>query len=303
MPRRQISQDGEAIQTPQGILCISIDFEMAWGVWDHVTTTDLDLAVQHEGEIVRRLLALFRKYQVPATWAVVAALFDPNANKRNPTAAWHAPELVDEIAADPIDHEVASHSYAHIYYGESSREAVIDDIGRAVKAHRDLGRPAVSLVFPRNQVAHLDAIREAGIEVYRSVDEGVLRWTDERAPRMRSLVNLGEKMLPISSPTVRARRHASGLIELPSSTLLMGRNGLRRAIRPSITRLKMRQSLARAVERREVFHLWFHPSNFYFEPNLQFDALEETLRQAACLRETGRLDVWRMRDFQSVPAA
>jgi hypothetical protein len=50
-----------------------------------------------------------------------------------------------------------------------------------------------------------------------------------------------------------------------------------------------RAGVDRAVERREIFHLWFHPSNFVHKMDEQFQVLEEILRYAHELRKKNQL--------------
>jgi hypothetical protein len=45
--------------------------------------------------------------------------------------------------------------------------------------------------------------------------------------------------------------------------LLLGRNGARRFILPTVSRAKLRMGLARAQRTGSI--LWFHPSNFYYQ--------------------------------------
>jgi hypothetical protein len=56
-----------------GKVTISIDLELAWGVWDTATADDLRQAEAAERPICAALLDLFGRYQVPATWLVVAS--------------------------------------------------------------------------------------------------------------------------------------------------------------------------------------------------------------------------------------
>ena len=55
-----------------GKVAISIDLELAWGVWDTATADDLRMAETAERPICVALLDLFDRYQVPASWLVVA---------------------------------------------------------------------------------------------------------------------------------------------------------------------------------------------------------------------------------------
>jgi hypothetical protein len=202
-----------------------------------------------------------------------------------------------------VSHEIATHSYSHIYFGEVGRSEAEVDLSRAATLHRDLGVPFDSIVFPRNQVAHLDVVAQSGVRVFRSVDAGILKWATDHAPRIRPALNLVDKMVPTPPPTVVPWLHANGLVELPSSMLLIGRNGLRRAALPSVVAMKIRTGLMVAAARRRMFHLWFHPSNFYYETDAEFDILERGLVAAARMRDQGQLDIGTMGDFAHGPPA
>jgi len=284
----------------------SIDLELAWGVWDRPRPEDLDRARELERPIVQRLLTLFDRYEIAATWAVVGAMFDddPPAPPMGPTDAWSAPELVDAIADARVDHEIGTHSYAHVYFDAISAAEAAEDLERAASAHRkrDLAAPR-SMVFPRNKVGHLDVLRRSGIEVFRSVDAGLLALCSARAPRLRPVVNLADKMTPVPAPTVLPIAHAEGFVEVPSSLLLIGRNGLRRAVRPRVMDAKMAATLELAARRNRIFHLWFHPSNFYFDTETQFGIFERALRRVARMRDAGRLDVGTMGELASLSHA
>jgi peptidoglycan/xylan/chitin deacetylase (PgdA/CDA1 family) len=286
--------NGSSIELPRGTFCISIDLELLWGVWDCLTPTAVHNCAALEREITRRLLAAFRAHDVPVTWAFVGRLlddrhgFDGLVGERS---CWYAPDLIEAVRTDPVEHELATHGYGHVYFSGCSPDEVRRDLSQAKSVHEAHGLPFRSLVFPRNQVAHLDAVADVGIEVFRSVDAGILGSVDRRAPRLRPVVNLAEKALPIAPPVVEPVRRERGLVELPSSLLLIGRNGLRRIVSPAALRAKLRAGLERAADTGQLFHLWFHPSNFYTAMESQFEVLDAALGEAAALRRRGTLDI------------
>jgi hypothetical protein len=51
-----------------GKLTISIDLELAWGVWDTITPERLRLAEEAERPIAAALIAFFDRHAIPATW-------------------------------------------------------------------------------------------------------------------------------------------------------------------------------------------------------------------------------------------
>lgn len=292
-----------AIERPleRGAFTVSIDVELAWGYWDRLTGPVVERALTMERPIVARLLALFHQYDIVATWAIVGRLLEARTDVPTAeTAAWFAPDIVDAIRAATPTQEVGSHSYAHIDYPAAGGAGIDADLDRdhAVRAAHGLGPGP--FVYPRNGVAGADRLAAHGIRVYRSVDLGWHKRVAAMDRRAGRAANLADKMLPIPPAVVLPRRHASGLVELPSSMLLLGRDGPRRLIVPTILAGKARLGLETAARDRALFHLWFHPSNFYADTDVQFSTFERILRTAARLRDAGRLDIRPMGSFSDV---
>jgi peptidoglycan/xylan/chitin deacetylase (PgdA/CDA1 family) len=291
-----------------GALCISIDLELAWGIWDEPSAEYHRLCAEKERTVVTAVLALFASRGVPATWAIVGRLLDPAA--RPPTQTefgeriWYAPDLVEAIRDASPRHDIGSHGFAHLYFHETDRDRLRADLLAARRLHDEHGLPFTSFVFPRNQVAHLDLLAEAGIRVFRGVDVG---WHTVLRARLGGLpgraANLVGSLLPISASVVQPRAHPPGLVELPGSMLLLGRNGLRRLVRPEIAELKAKRGIRQAARHGGIFHLWFHPANFYFDGDVQLRVLANVLDEACALRDRGGLEIRTMASYAGHAAA
>jgi peptidoglycan/xylan/chitin deacetylase (PgdA/CDA1 family) len=282
----------------RGALCISIDLELAWGVWDAVTPQYIAKCVALERPIVRQILGQFERHAIEATWAIVARLLTPSASADS--EAWCAPDLVEAIRAASPRQEIGSHTFSHIYFDKAGREAVRDDLEAAAQIHREHGLDFNTFVFPRNSIAYLEELTRVGIKVFRGMDLG---WQTRLAPlgdAPRRLANLADKIVPVPPSLVRPRRHPGGLVELPASMLLMGRNGPRRLIHPKALETKAALGLRAAARTGGIFHLWFHPSNFYYDTDVQLSVLDAILSRACRLRDRGVLDVRPMGSFARV---
>jgi len=287
-------------------LCISIDLELMWGSWDHVDARSIRLAEQAERPVVRRLLKLAEQYGIPMTWAVVGRVFDDALgfeNLQGPKEAWFAPELVEEIQRSPVAHDIGSHSHAHVYYDKLTDAEASLDLGRDSELRKRWGIPMRSWVFPCNKVGHVEKLASAGVEVYRTLDAGWLGLVRDYAPRLYPVGNLLDKILPITPPLVEGQIATFGryrAVALPSSTLLIGRQGLRRLALGRVSKLRWLRALKNAVRQQKAFHPWFHPSNFYFDPETQFSILETIFRDATKKRDAGTLRICTMADFAQV---
>ncbi len=284
-----------------GSLCISIDLELAWGIWDKPSHEYHERCAKLEGTIVERLVQIFERHEVAATWAIVGRLLERDDVASRTTAfgdrIWYAPALIERVAHAKTRQEIASHGHEHKYFGSTTREQLRADLAAARSVHQRHGLAFDSFVFPRNDVNHLDLLRDAGISVYRSVDDGWFIDVRDRFGRSAGRVaNLLDKTLPIPPRSVKVSKH-DDLVELPSSMLLFGRKGLRRVVHPSILVRKAMLGLDAAKRSGDTFHLWFHPSNFYYESEQQFEALERIVAYAARMRANHELDIRTMGSF------
>jgi peptidoglycan/xylan/chitin deacetylase (PgdA/CDA1 family) len=281
-----------------GKLTISIDLELAWGVWDHLTPEDLKMAEAAERPICTALIDLFERYQVPATWAVVAALLDEASSDRHPgpKACWFAPDIVERLVKTSAGHEIGSHSGRHIYFDTSDAAEAREDLAFAKSVHRANALPFVSFVFPRGAAGHLDAVAAAGLRTFNYADVGWVEAARRAGRRAGQVANLVDKLLPIP-PRPATVENSGTLVHIPKSMLLMGRNGLRRFVLPGVTRAKMRLGLERARREGGTFHLWFHPSNFYYRREEQLATLAWFLAYAADEASLGRIEICTMGSY------
>ncbi len=288
-------------------LCVSIDLELAWGIWDKPSDEYHRLCLEKERAIVSAMLDLFASREIPTTWAIVGRLLDTSGRAPAPAAfgerIWSAPDLVEAIRNASPTHDIGSHGFAHLYFQESDRDRIREDLRSARRIHDEHGLPFTSFVFPRNQVAHLDLLAEAGIKVFRGVDTG---WHAAARRRLGKLAgraaHLADEALPIPPMVVQPISHPFGLVEVPGSMLLLGRAGVRRLVRPEIAEAKAKLGLRRAARQGGIFHIWFHPSNFYYETEVQLRILENILDEACAMRDRAEIELRTMASFAEAAA-
>jgi peptidoglycan/xylan/chitin deacetylase (PgdA/CDA1 family) len=312
----------------RGTMVVSLDLELCWGRFDKVPVPMLEADASEERIQIRRLLALLDRYEIPATWAIVGHLMLAGCSRHAGAAhtdvmprpdyswfpkdwyvhdpctsaiqspGWYAPDILEWIRATRVRHEIASHSFAHIYYGdpECSATAARADLTAAVVAASQHDVPLRSFVFPRNQVGHLDVLRAQGIRAYRGADPTRFRRTKGALYKTLSFL---DQLLGLPPKAVRAEEVMPGLWNIPGNHFYMARNGLRKMI-PMASRVwKGKQGIRQAIQTGGVYHLWFHPFNLNADADAMLSGLEQLFAYARRLREQGVLDIFTMDDYRA----
>jgi len=60
---------------------------------------------------------------------------------------------------------------------------------------------------------------------------------------------------------------------------------------------KIKDGIDLAISQNECFHIWFHPSNFYYQTNKQFDLLKKIINYVNLKREQGLIEVKLLNQF------
>ncbi|MDX2379929.1 MAG: polysaccharide deacetylase family protein [Acidimicrobiia bacterium] len=295
-------------------LVVSIDVEMSWG---QIHRPDRDYEFAAEREQMRRLLDVFDEYRVPATWAFVGHLLldgcsreggAPHPDLIRPdydwfegdwlaadpctTAAdaptWYAPDLLSEVMASEVGHEVGSHSFTHLIAGDPgcSEAAFRSDLRRCRVESDRHGLELRSFIFPRNQYGHEHILAEEGFTTYRGPRSDPYAGSSDIVRRAR---DAAEMVAPTSKSAV-VPVFEYGVWNLPATYLHDVGDPRRYTFKIAQAKRRLRQ----AVSHRGLFHLWFHPHNVQHEPERWFDGLAQLLDCAATLRAEGKLETLTM---------
>ncbi len=277
-----------------GALVISLDFELHWGVRDHVGRGDaLYGRLPEARRAVQDLLAVFAARRIRATWATVGFLFASNRGELEthlpsdrPTYACpeldpytepigldeeHDPEhlagsLVDRIGSCG-GQEVGSHTFSHYYCLEpgQTESTFRADLAAARSIAGCRGVELTSLVLPRNQwhPGYTTAVLDLGFLGIRGPQLG---WGHRARPGGdRSIVRRGVRLtdtyLGVSPPPTTGWGEVlepSGLSNVPASAFLRPFNPGRQRLEP-LRLARLRSGLRDAARRHRIFHLWWHP--------------------------------------------
>ena len=302
-----------------GAFVVSFDFELHWGVRDHMPPNgSYQQNLLGSRIVIPRLLTLFERFEIAATWATVGFLFaasreererfrpdvlpayrdtaldpyrEPTGDGEHDDPLHYAASLIEEIARHP-QHEIATHTFSHYYCLEPSQslQSFKSDLRSAVAIAAQRGIKLHSIVFPRNQVnpAYTDALLEAGISCYRGSERG---WMYAATPAQRN------------APAHRAARLVDSYFGLPGRQLVSwsdvreasGLFNVRgsRFLRPyqrnfcKLEGLRLRRITAEielAARSNAIYHLWLHPHNLGINIDANLEFFEEILRAFAQCR-------------------
>lgn len=268
-----------------GAAIISLDCEGRWGVADHLTSEVASaLTDGHLQSAYRNVIDLFARAEIIATFAFVE-LFTRSASKETTDLVRDCADELPYLAraakglaaaeqgwigdwalemAGEGGHEIAFHGATHVPWTDLSREQARREMELARPEHRQ------TMVFPRNQIAHLDVLAEFGCLAFRGS-----RNYSTRAASLLSEFDLRIPSQQLPKPT------ESQPVELPSGVFVNWRSGLRRLVPPEVTRRRARNLLQHAARSGGVAHFWLHPENVATAPatlvNLQA-IVEEIVR-------------------------
>ena len=308
-----------------GALVISLDFELHWGVRDHVPLDRRERArLLSARSIIPRLLDLFEEFSVHATWATVGFLFAHSRdeahafmpvqkpqyceNKLDPYQEelgrdeledpFHfAPTLIAEIAKRP-GQEIGCHSFSHYYCIEQGQTAdeFEADLASAVAIAAGAGYTTRSYVFPRNEVnpTYLPLLKRAGIRAYRGTESTSTKlpgsFIEQRRPDKR-FARLVDSYADIYGSHTFGWPEKSTITSIAASRYLRPYSAVLRPLQ-SFQLRRISQAMEHAARHGEVFHLWWHPEDFAMHGDENLCFLRSVLATFdSCRREHGMVSL------------
>jgi len=282
-----------------GVFVLSLDTELAWGTrGDRRYLEDYN----QTREVIDSLLSLLVKYNLSATWATVGHLFldtcqdvsgkkHPNllrpsypdvsedwfgidpATSRDQDPFWYGKDILDAISRCHVSQEIGSHNFSHVVVDERycPKEVFASELEEARRVAGGLGIDLKSFVYPKNVIGHVNALREAGFTSYRGRDPV---WYKKLPGMLAKLGHVIDNYVGVTPPTV-VPAHEDGLWNIPGSYFFPHARGWARMLPGVLRKRKALAGIHRAIERKEVFHLWFHPFNLASDPEKLLGILED----------------------------
>jgi hypothetical protein len=278
----------------QPTVVISLDLELTWGTFDLYFNDELLKMSRWTHDIgVPNLLRHLTRNGISASWAVVGAMmrgslpdvaglpevgyrhfskpwfsYVPKEGDESIHPEWFGASLVEMIQKAEPEQEIGFHSFSHVLFGWPglTRERAIAEYQYCAQIARELRIPTTCFVFPRNLVAYLAELRDAGFTCFRDDCEPPLRFSSNRRRSIGSIL----ADFAGSSPRTIEPSLKEGIVSIPGSLMIRCAAGWRKYIPDAIRLRRLRKGLERVRRNGGVFHVWFHPENLYPEwPRLE----------------------------------
>lgn len=276
-----------------GTFVVSLDFELFWGMTGTVSFQNYEKNILAGRKAIPDVLALFERYGIHATWAVVGFQFAKDAQEllayvpakslqpsyldmtsatypllqtlsgdESSQPCYFASSLIDEIAHHPHQ-EIGSHTFSHYYCREPGQtvQQFAADMEAAGKIGADKGYPIGSVVFPRDMSTpeHTQVLRQLGFAAYRDEADD---WIHNKIPIriLRRALTLLDVYLPLTGLGCPQPTNENGIVRT------VGNRQFRYYFKPLgfLEWLKVRRikgQMKYAAKHGLSYHLWWHPHN------------------------------------------
>lgn len=299
-----------------GCLIVSLDFELFWGVTDSRTIEKYGPDIIEGRKAIPRLLELFDKYGIHATWGTVGMLFakdkeelacflpevKPDYENTRLSAYKHfetigknededmlhyAPSVISEITKHNYQ-EIGSHTFCHYYCREKGQtyEAFEADTRSAKRIAEEIFNIDIkSFIFPRNlyNPEYLKALKNNNIFAVRGNQN---HFAYDENTKLSRLVRLIDTYIPVCGFKSYNREDCcqDGIINLKSSVFLRKQNKLLSFLEP-LKIYNIKSLMKVAAKKGKIFHIWWHPHNMGENPDAFLAQVEELLKYYKQLNE------------------
>lgn len=316
-----------------GTLIVSLDFELLWGMLDQPNVEGYRENVLGGRKAIPKLLDLFQKYGIHATWAAVGFLFaesreelsaylpevlptyetktllpypvlDRIGENEEQAPCFFGASLLKQIHGTP-GQEIGSHTFSHYYCREKGQtvEQFAADMRAAKAIGLAHGYDLTSVVLPRNQCEpeYTEVLRELGFTAYRDEENDWIHEKVKLRPLMR-LLRLADVYLPLTGQGGYLPRNENGIWNLTGSRMY-------KPIFPPLGFLegwklrRIKGQMRHAAKHGLTFHLWWHPHNLGVRTEEHLAQLEELFRYYQQLKKDYGMESRNMREAAGEGAA
>lgn len=305
-----------------GRFLLTLDTEIAWGTFYWKGFVYYKKHFDNYRTLVRRFIGLLDKYEISATWAFVGHLmldhcdglhadvlrpryswfnyedwhkYDPGSDiSKDPH--WYGSDILEWVRSMQTPQEIATHTFSHVHMAdiECTAEIARSQVESCILLGQKHGLVIESLVFPRDEIAHLDQFAELGITCYRGAEEV---WCSATGGLLRRICGVLDQFCAITPPVYKIEElHIHhGLLNIPGSNFLYSYDRYHRWI-PTFSRIvKIKKGINKAIDENAIYHLVFHPFHLGSSDRM-FDVFDRVLAYVADKRAQGLLEVNTMKE-------
>ncbi len=320
-----------------GYFVVSLDFELFWGMFDKLSLKEYGARIRGERSAIPRMLALFTKYGIHATWGVVGMTMARSKSELCPLLPasedrpqytntelssythldsgrieeadihYFGRDLIEKIAATPFQ-EIGNHTFSHYYCLEPQKQrdaSLRADFDAHAKISEMYELQTTSLIFPRNQYDSdaLHIAKEKGMTAFRGTENHFLYRTrnDDHQSLIIRAFRLLDHYINISGYHAYPfpTKEANAPLNIPASRFFRPWSRVLQLFE-SLRLRRIKNAMTYAAKHGEIFHLWWHPHNVAIDQEKNFKNLEIILNHYATLQKTYTMQSASMRDIANM---
>jgi hypothetical protein len=302
----------------KGVFVLSLDTELAWGTrFDEKLLISNQYYYERTRESIQKLLALFERYNISATWAFVGHLFlsecEPTNNVKHPEIVrpqynwlksdwfsidpctnvkddpiWYGKDILEAVKSCKIHQEIGCHTFSHIIAGYPgySRECLDSEL----KMCQSLAIPnnivLRSFVFPKNREEYIDILANNGFTCYRGKEPN---WYNVFPDIIQKFLYFTDSFLFFTTPPLIVPTKDK-IWNIQGSYFYGHCDGLAKLSPVSFRVSKIKRGIYKAAKEAKVFHLWFHPCNLATNPDKLIAGLDDIFSYVLKLTNQGILN-------------
>lgn len=302
------------IELPCGAFVVSLDFELAWGTRGRPSANKVGVYLNGTRDAIDRMLGLFEKYGISATWVMVGGLVLGGEQRHSLLANaryddipigdcrtephWFAEDILEKICSIEPKQEIGCHTLTHMFVNETeaSREQFDWELGEFVKLFERLGLPRPeSFIFPKHYMHHFDLLAKHGFKCYRGPESG---WFERLpTPHLRGAMRLINSRLRRTPVVGLPSLSPEGLVEIPSSQFYSPFQSVGKYLSIDDRVAQAIAGLNAAAKQKKIYHLWTHPFNMGQRTDELMGGLEQVLQHFKTLNENGEIESQSMQDL------
>lgn len=309
-----------------GSFIISLDFELFWGLRDLKNANDYKESIIGAKKVIPRIIELFNKYDVKATFAIVGFLlcnskediyrYSPlkKPSYKDKDLSSYEDDYIDNLsmndydlhfASDIVEHlksqpniEIGTHTFCHYYCTAEGQtiDEFEDDLKSAISIANDHGICLLSIVFPRNEVSdeYIKVCAKYNIKNYRGNPK---KYFNNKS-FVNKIMRFWDTYFNLNNQTTYNYNETKqgGMYNIKASRFLRPYSK-RFSFMENLKIKRIKNEMENAAVNNQVYHLWWHPHNFGINIDKNLSLLEEILLHYTFLKKKYRMNSFTMNEL------